>query len=238
MIEAVEAKASLIDVSEDTFERFCQFAYTGDYITPEHRFVLISPSDETSKDIETPSQPDVELDSSNKVEPEDEWTLPAQSSKKLKKPSKSQLMRQAFEDISYEAGKFHEGLHQRCAVRENSSASEDYTPVFLGHARVYVFADKWGVADLKKLTLFKLHQTLRSFTLYAARRPDIVELIRFAYDNTPDHAEYADGLRTLLTHYVGCEIESLKHCPEFISLITEGGDITRDIFQIILKRIK
>ena len=88
--------------------------------------LLISPSDEAFKDVETPSQPDVELDSSNKAEPEDEWTFPMQSFKKLKKPSKSRRMRQAFEGLSYEAGKIHEGLHQRCAVRENSSTADSY----------------------------------------------------------------------------------------------------------------
>lgn len=35
MAEASDGRAVLKDVDEDTFIRFCQFAYTGDYVTPE-----------------------------------------------------------------------------------------------------------------------------------------------------------------------------------------------------------
>jgi hypothetical protein len=35
MGEASEGKATFEDIEEDTFIRFCQFAYTGDYTTPD-----------------------------------------------------------------------------------------------------------------------------------------------------------------------------------------------------------
>jgi len=30
----------------------------------------------------------------------------------------------------------------RCRIRENECLEEDYTPIFLGHAQLYVFAEK------------------------------------------------------------------------------------------------
>jgi hypothetical protein len=46
---------------------------------------------------------------------------------------------------------------------------------------------------MKTLALFKLHKTLVPFTLYAARRPHIVELLKYAYsnDHTPDRVDAA-----------------------------------------------
>jgi hypothetical protein len=43
MEEAFEGKALPEDIEEDTFIRFCQFEYTGDYTTPD--FTHISPTE-------------------------------------------------------------------------------------------------------------------------------------------------------------------------------------------------
>ncbi|EQL34555.1 hypothetical protein BDFG_03522 [Blastomyces dermatitidis ATCC 26199] len=49
---------------------------------------------------------------------------------------------------------------------ENTGPWEDFTPVFLKQARLYVLADKYGIDLLCQLVLSKLHQTLRTFKLY------------------------------------------------------------------------
>lgn len=275
MSEASEGKATFEDVTNDTFERFCQFAYTGDYTTPEFKTAVLPPSDEASKRIETKVVsmvlPVVEPHESQLLE--DTWgglAVPKKSkktskkkggfmdqsmaesellqeeenngwgsfavTKKSKQTAKLQALRQTFEAFSFNTDR-NDRVADLCAVRQNTCASEDYTPVFLSHAHLYVFADKWGITDLKQLALFKLHQTLRSFTLYAARRPDIVELLRFAYDNTPDCVDDVDELRSLLMCYVGYELEGLNCCEEFVALVVEGGDITRDVFRVMMKRI-
>ena len=70
--------------------------------------------------------------------------------------------------------------------RRNVERCEDYTPVFLSHARMYVFADRWDIERLRILSLHKLQQTLVAFTIYDdARVNDLVYLIRFVYANTP-----------------------------------------------------
>ncbi len=68
--------------------------------------------------------------------------------------------------------------------RANRCAIEDYTPVLLGHAQLYVFADRYDVPELRSMALQRLQRVLEHFTLYAERRGDIVRLLQFAYDNT------------------------------------------------------
>ena len=69
--------------------------------------------------------------------------------------------------------------------RANVERCEDYTPVFLSHARMYVFADEWDIERLRFISLHKLQQTLMAFTIYDdSRVDDLVSLLRFVYDHT------------------------------------------------------
>lgn len=70
-------------------------------------------------------------------------------------------------------------------IHPNESSAEDYTPLYLGHARLYVLAEKWGVSSVKSLVLHKLNATLHGYTPYEVRYDNVVELIRYTYENTP-----------------------------------------------------
>ncbi|OBT70605.1 hypothetical protein VF21_10358, partial [Pseudogymnoascus sp. 05NY08] len=192
MEEGQTGIARLEDVREDTFVRVCQFAYTGDYETPV--FIQRPESGLPDKPSSIWSPPNVDANEPGKMvdepepepepaEPEPElnvWsTLGAKRQKKPKKSLKSRVLRDSFDKIDFDIETPQLGAKYRCEVRQNSAAEEDYTSVFLGHARLYVFADKWGIEDLRSLSLHKLHQTLRTFTLYSARLGDVVELIRY-----------------------------------------------------------
>ncbi|TVY13941.1 hypothetical protein LARI1_G007588 [Lachnellula arida] len=71
MGEASEGKATFEDVEEDTFTRFCQFAYTGDYTAPDFTHIPtselpnISPLVATSYEAST-----TDHDDSRSAEPE------------------------------------------------------------------------------------------------------------------------------------------------------------------------
>ena len=252
MAEASDGKAKFEDVQEDTFVRFCQFAYTGDYTTPvfihnpdvELPGVLSSLT--LSQDVFTSDRDDsrpaspVLVPPAPAPEPEEEVVGWESKPKKTKNLSKSRVLRKSFDDKLYDVGIIHAISAARCQVRPNSSPTEDYTTVLLGHAQLYVFAEKWGIEALKTLALHKLHQTLASFTLYAARRPDIVELLRYAYSDkhTPDRVGAVDGLRSLVMLYTACEAGSLIHCPEFLSLIGEGGQLAQELVQMLMRRIE
>jgi hypothetical protein len=268
MAEAQSGKTVLDDVSEDTFISFCQFAYTGDYSTPVFVHAPKPESRDTSSlgssmgspptaietvasAIETADGPEpfpppadgpMEVAVVELVEADiDDWDFAPKKSKKSKKNhSKSFLFRREFEERVYDISTVRSTSKALCDIRDNQSAEEDYSPVFLGHARLYVFADKWHINELKALTLHKLHNTLNKFTLYEARRGDIVNLVEFAYsnDNTPDSDHDVDDLRALITHYITCEMESLVESPEFLSFLDQPGQFSRDLIRMMMRRIE
>ena len=75
--------------------------------------------------------------------------------------------------------------------RSNMHPQENYTEVFLSHARLYVFAEKYDIQPLKKLSRQKLQHTLAIYTLYPERVGDITTLLKYVYVNT---AETIDGI--------------------------------------------
>ena len=122
-----------------------------------------------------------------------------------------------------------------CETIPNSHAKQDYTGVFLAHAGLYVFADKYGIEPLESLSLHKLHITLKSFTLYRARVGDILKLVRYAYENGPDYEK--NKLRTLVSEYVACEIDTIGETKRFLALMEEGGPFVRDFWKLVQKNL-
>jgi hypothetical protein len=75
-------------------------------------------------------------------------------------PSSNLLFRKQFEPVS------------------NNSLHQDFTPVLLGHAQLYLLADKYDVPELEKLVLHKLNHTLKESILYnEAHIASVVELV-------------------------------------------------------------
>ncbi|MCJ1347306.1 hypothetical protein MMC31_005529 [Peltigera leucophlebia] len=123
--------------------------------------------------------------------------------------------------------------------RINQGSCEDYTDVFICHAQLYVFADKWDIAPLKRLCLYKLQQTLIFFTLYKERVGDIVALMRYSYDNTPHLSATDEPLRSLVIHYATCVVEALVQTSEFKALLLaeEGRQLASDLIVRMIDRL-
>jgi hypothetical protein len=117
-----------------------------------------------------------------------------------------------------------------CEPVPNSSPEEDYGPVLLGHARLYVLGDKYDIPSLRNLALYKLHKTLVVHTLYDERFVDVVDLAKFVYDNTNDKPD--EALRSLVVEYVACEIEMIGKAQEFDQLMEQGGPFVRDLWKL------
>lgn len=122
-----------------------------------------------------------------------------------------------------------------CEIVPNSHANQDYTGVFLAHARLYIFADKYGIKPLESLSLHKLHATLKSFTLYRARVGDILKLVRYAYKNGPGCER--NKLRALVSEYIACEIDTIGKTKRFLALMEEGGLFVRDFWKLVHKNL-
>lgn len=123
----------------------------------------------------------------------------------------------------------------------NTTANQDFKPVFLAHARLYSFANEKLVAPLKSLTLHKLHRTLMDFKLYANRVNDILELARYAYNNNHTSDRNLDGtiddLRKLVVEYIACEIDTIGKTGEFFELMEDGGEFVGDFWGVARKHL-
>ena len=123
-------------------------------------------------------------------------------------------------------------------TRANLRENENYTEVFLSHARLYVFAEKYDIQLLAMLALENLHDTLALYTLYHERTRDIVDLLRYVYANTSEQPEGHKNMRKLLKDYVGYEMKILIESKEFKELvIDDGGPLLDDFVEMVIKRI-
>jgi DNA-directed RNA polymerase subunit H (RpoH/RPB5) len=255
MQEAQAGSADLKDVEQHTFIRFCEYAYTGDYTPANHEVMFDSSAIEGDATLPKNSDCNVPVNSIAMDEEAPPELLSYRISKK--KGRKIEKTDMPCESCGHTPGEVPKSLKQvlwdefknkrysdfmpRFEPRRNFGACEDYTNVFLGHADLYVFADRYMVARLRMLALEKLHRTLEVFNLYENRIGDIINLIRYSYsnDNTKDsdHKQDIDDLRTLVTHYVACVFEIVARNNSFLELMADGGPFVRDLTGILLRRL-
>jgi hypothetical protein len=117
---------------------------------------------------------------------------------------------------------------------ENLSSREDFNPVFIEQARLYVLASKWCIYPLCNLVLVKLHETLEDFKLYETGLNSIFELIRFVYKETPqnDGVELG-GIRNLVTRYAVSVLGQIGGNKCFGEILAQGGPFVNDFWNIV-----
>lgn len=107
-------------------------------------------------------------------------------------------------------------------------------PIFLGHVRLYVLADKWNVASLKTSVLSKLHRSLKLFNPPLDNDYEgLVALIKYTYENTV-HQQPQDQLRELLTKHIGCHKRLLAKTQWCRKLTEEHGSFGRELLSLAL----
>jgi len=121
--------------------------------------------------------------------------------------------------------------------RPNQEPEENYSGVFLSHARLYVFADTYDIQLLKLLALEELHATLAIFDLHFQRSSDIIALLRYVYAHTVE-PRGGEDMRAMLTQYLGYEMDTLLVNDDFRALMVEdGGALLADFMGMVEKRI-
>ncbi|PYI11472.1 hypothetical protein BO78DRAFT_466561 [Aspergillus sclerotiicarbonarius CBS 121057] len=111
----------------------------------------------------------------------------------------------------------------------NFHPREDFYPVFLGHAELYVLADKYDITSLKDLVLYKLVKTLSQFTLYENNVGNVTEWVRYSYQNTLPR----DPLRKLAIAYIVSNLGELGGSEGLKDLLADGGDFVLDFWEKI-----
>ncbi|KAH6876842.1 hypothetical protein B0T10DRAFT_584842 [Thelonectria olida] len=212
--EASERCVRWPDVDPETFVRFSQYAYTGDYLTAPPR------TREQTSPKEFPPPPD---------------SPPKFTRSRKKKSSLSWGEGSALfkdKDLWSQFKKLYPGVDLDREPEANSP-EDDFSDVLLSHARLYIFADCYGISTLKLLCLRKLRQTLERFTVYEEAIDDIVQLVHFCYENTIE----CDEMRDLVNMYTACKVVELWRSEEFQRLTVETGEYVRGLISEMLKRV-
>lgn len=234
MREASEGVAELEDIDEQTFVRFCEYAYTGDYTpTQRHHIPAASTHDQAETSLST----------------EHFFGTPK------KKKGKGTALFSSFEIADNSCDQCGRGAIPKQILWDNfkrrdylvvspkSQPSEklEECDTFLCHARVYVFADKYDIANLRILALDKLHQLLCGFKVAESQMGAIVDLIRYSYsnDNTKDNeaGHTRDSLRSMVAEFAVCHFEIIVKDNSFLELMGEGGYFPQDLTVLLRKRI-
>lgn len=251
MVEAKNKEADWAHVDEATFTRFMEFLYTGDYTAEEPGYDPPSPPtpppagpEEPTFDFPTEEEP-LPLEPEPVAVENDPWgswgngLSSRHKDKKAKKKIKTVMFDEVEEPVAPVVSRemLWESFTSKATVKQvqpwhpkiNESPYEDYTPVFLGHAKLYTFSDERGITPLMELVIYKLRLTLSTFTLHSRRVKDVITLLRFVYENTSDRKQGIDQLRDLVSDYVVCRVKRISEDGEFMSLLQENGDMLKDV---------
>ncbi|KAK8106707.1 BTB/POZ fold protein [Apiospora kogelbergensis] len=214
MQEAQEQLAVFDFVDEDTFARFCEFAYTGDYTISTVR----TPSRLTEKAPFSHKTSSDSLIGSGANDDVRGWAEVSSNPKKRKKgnvfeapqPSKKDKIWVRFQDLNFT-------ITDPGFIPIQDKDHLDCPDMLLPHAQLYVFADYNLVAELKQLALFRLHATL--------------------FANTSASEVGDRTLREVITLYATCHLEDLLDCSEFQEVLLRQNELSRDLIGQVRDRL-
>ena len=229
--EAKQGFALFEDVDEGTFVRFIRWTYTKDYPASEHTCAETGEGKDTPEGLKTEA---AQKEASTSDDILASWGGGAKNKKKKKKSS-STVNTSLKESFVSQYDYWSSDLMP--VPRSNIHPQEDYTEVFLSHARLYVFAEKYDIQPLKKLSRQKLQHTLAIFTLYPERVGDITTLLKYVYANTVETIDGIEDIRTMLAHYVGTEMDTLIKYGEIKDLMLDNGEILGDFLKMFALNI-
>ncbi|KAF2484087.1 hypothetical protein BDY17DRAFT_309405 [Neohortaea acidophila] len=112
----------------------------------------------------------------------------------------------------------------------------DYTPLYMSHAQLYVFAEKYDIRKLRNLTAARLRETIPRYL--SSSPAEIVGLARHVYDNTPDRTQEVDQLRMIVTQFCATHIDTLQESAEFVSMLHDGGQFPEVLVRELCKTRK
>ncbi|KAJ9219101.1 hypothetical protein DTO271D3_5748 [Paecilomyces variotii] len=233
MKESISRVATLDDVETETFIAFCEYAYTGAYVTPDRKPSDISedePEPEPSNNQESFNHDYIEptmeppLDFAPPPQPEeDAWDAWPSTTKKSKRNKKRMNRDEAKADAEPEP----EPMQVNNVVYPYERLWRHFR---LRMLRIYVFATKYLVEQLRQQCLKSLHRDLRRFSLNRESASLVLDLLDFTYANT---GRYEPGgkspLRDLVIHYIACEARTLGDNERFTEILDSNAEMGSDL---------
>ena len=246
MQESHEGCVKWEEVSKETFERFVQFAYTGDYAAPQavQREGGTTETNRKSDQIsprDFPEPQEVPPDTTFLVEEDLEMWGSGVSKKKPNKGKNSSFFGaqeakpvDTFRRLTFPLPGSHKDLEKTCEPAAFDS-DMSYSSVFLGHAAIYVLGDFNLIDSLKAIALHRLHKTLCYFILNEDNAADVINLARYAYSEEGSEGmpgEQMGQLRKLVCNYMATNGVELSRIPKFMDYMAEGGQVVKDFVML------
>ena len=254
MQESLRGSAPLRDTDKYTFRRFVEFLYTGDYNPDEPvRSCPLSPTDlDASTDrhgrnepgsgglrslkadiptIELPSEPADEpayeptISEMPAAPAEDAWdgfftTRKKEKQKRRVSSYNPPRLSGPTSDVT-----IWPPLDTASKFVPNGNWDLDYLPLFLSHAKLYIFADTYGIVNLQKLTARRFDEALWGFQ-YSSNSPTVIaDLVEYVYEHTPILDNEVDVLQTIITNFVANNIDALRRSERFLALLRMEGPL-------------
>lgn len=236
MKEAEDGCTTWENVSEDTFVRFGQYIYTGDYqgAAPFKRPVTEGPNTQAANgdaEAESPVDPFVDTsknETARKKSKSSSITVAEPTSCHTNAPLNTKATWGEFKNL-----RFYECSGGSYSLpTDNDHYSIEYQEVFLSHARVHALADYYMIEPLAQLSLCKLHKVLCHFKLYKKRRCDVVALLCFCYEE-----DAHQRLRELVNAYAACYFRDLWQSEEFRQFFASTADFSLAIMGNVVDRM-
>jgi len=255
------------DIDYDTFRRFAEYAYTGSYAVEKPDVVVpstgaVDESQELKDCVENQDQgdSDIQIDAFSAAPSFPALVVRSESNSELywspkKDKKKAKKARSGFEEPDFEGSiagtlkkaqlwnSFIETIDKNLSIPVlyspgNRESYEDFTNLFLAHARMYVFADRYDIPHLAEYALHEVRRILASSILKEEQIEGVVKLMQYSYSNTLDLPDLPDSLRKLVTHYAACVVEYLYEQKSFQSLLEEHGTLSKDLVGYMVKRLE
>ncbi|QYT00954.1 BTB domain-containing protein [Trichoderma simmonsii] len=234
--EAAEKCVKWASVDEDTFLRFWQYTYTGNYAAAAPVSVAIESKSEdiperplipSPPQIQPPIQPLPFSGLFDSGRPPPTRHVPPEELKR-KALWAAFLIKRSSDPVapSYTPGSV------RFPGATKNHANEDYTNTFLSHARLFTFAECYGITALMTHSLDELHGTLERFTLHKERVDDVVALVDYCYENMAP-----EPLRDLVTLYAACKINKLWKSEKFCALVEAHSDLSMALLGLMVNEL-
>ncbi|KAF5873787.1 uncharacterized protein Bfra_005253 [Botrytis fragariae] len=208
--ESQEGCARWDDVSKETFERFAQFAYTGDYSVPEPvlAFNRIKPTEEEGAR---------KKDKKKRVEIEEE-IAPEQ------KPDSIARKDEYFRNLSFPAPP-HNNYEESCTPVMFFDRNLSYSKVFIDYTSLYILGDLYCIDLLKNLALSKLYLSFIEFCVCFNSIVRMQKMLSILQD------------MCILRSYVATKMTLLFGNKGFKDLLKKGGLFALHLFEFVVSGV-
>ncbi|CCE31556.1 uncharacterized protein CPUR_05409 [Claviceps purpurea 20.1] len=121
-------------------------------------------------------------------------------------------------------------------VLDEGNMHVDFSEVFIAHAKVYIFADCYGVAGLLNLAMQKLHKALSEFRLSVRRMGSIVSLVSYCYER-PCPGKLKKMVASYSAAIMDSQVTDVAACC-FQKLLEDRGDFAAEMAWFMACRLR